>query len=122
MRVLCVDSNHEVLHETLRAAGIHCDLFWNMPTEDLIAMLPDYEGLVIRSKFKLTKELLDTCAKMKCIGRVGAGMENIDVRHAATKNIACLCVPEGNKDAVGEHALGMLLMLLRRWRCGLRSP
>ena len=112
MRVLFADSNHPVLHETLIAAGIDCDLFWARSKEDLIALLPQYDGLVIRSRFKVTKEILDSAAQLKCIGRVGAGMENIDVNYAATKNIKCVCVPEGNKDAVGEHALGMLLMLM----------
>ncbi|WP_317896587.1 NAD(P)-dependent oxidoreductase [Aurantibacillus circumpalustris] len=112
MRVLFADSNHPVLHETLIAAGISCDLFWEKSTEELITLLRQYDGLVIRSRFKITKEILDTCKQLKCIGRVGAGMENIDVPYAETKNIKCLCVPEGNRDAVGEHALGMLLMLM----------
>lgn len=112
MRVLFADLNHPVLHETLMAAGIACDLFWERPAEELVRLLPQYDGLVIRSRFKITKEILDTATRLKCIGRVGAGMENIDVAYAETKNITCVCVPEGNKDAVGEHALGMLLMLL----------
>lgn len=112
MKVLLADSNHPVLYETLNAAGITCDHYWNKSTEELLEILPNYEGLVIRSKFKLTKEILEKATHLKCIGRVGAGMENIDVNFAASKNIVSLCVPEGNRDAVGEHALGMLLMLL----------
>lgn len=112
MRVLFADSNHPILHETLLAAGISCDLYWDKPVEELLQILPQYEGLVIRSKFKITKEILDKATKLKCIGRVGAGMENIDVDYALSKNIKSLCVPEGNRDAVGEHAMGMLLMLL----------
>jgi len=112
MRVLFLDSNHPVLHETLIAAGISCDLFWDKPISDLLPILKDYEGLVIRSRFKLTKEILETCPKLKVIGRVGAGMENIDLGFAEENGISCLCVPEGNRDAVGEHVIGMLLMLL----------
>lgn len=112
MRILFADSNHPVLHELVIAAGFECDLFWDKSPEALKALLPNYDGLIIRSRFKITKELLDQCPQLKCIGRVGAGMENIDVAYAESKNIACLCVPEGNRDAVGEHALGMLLMLL----------
>ncbi len=112
MRVLFADSNHPILHETLSAAGITCDLYWDRSVEKLLEILPKYDGLVIRSRFKLTKEILKTATKLKCIGRVGAGMENIDVEYATSRQIACLCVPEGNRDAVGEHALGMLLMLL----------
>lgn len=112
MRVLFADSNHSILHETLIKAGFECDLFWDKPVKDLIELLPGYDALVIRSRFKITKEVIDLCPQLKCIGRVGAGMENIDVKYAESKNIKCLCVPEGNRDAVGEHALGMLLMLL----------
>ena len=112
MRILFADSNHPVLHELLIAAGFQCDLFWDRSPEDLVKMLPGYEGLVIRSRFRLTKEVLETAEKLKVIGRVGAGMENIDLEFASKKNITCLCGPEGNRDAVGEHATGMLLMLL----------
>lgn len=111
-KVLLVDSNHEILHNTLLTAGIACDLFWDKSVEELKALLPQYDGLVIRSKFKLDKDTLAPLTKLKCIGRVGAGMENIDVAYAESKGIRCVCVPEGNRDAVGEHALGMLLMLL----------
>lgn len=112
MRILFADSNHPVLHETLQQAGFACDLFWDRSVPELLALLPDYDALVIRSRFKITKEIIDRCPKLKCIGRVGAGMENIDVYHAETKGIVCLSAPEGNRDAVGEHALGMLLMLM----------
>jgi len=112
MRILFADSNHPVLHESLTAKGFICDLLWDKTPEELMKILPDYEALVLRSKFRLTKELLASCNKLKCIGRVGAGMENIDLDFAKEKNIICLSAPEGNRDAVGEHALGMLLMLL----------
>lgn len=111
-KILCIDSNHDVLHETLMAAGFQCDLFWDKTKEELLKLIPAYDGLVIRSKFKITKDIIDTAPNMKCIGRVGAGMENIDVAYANSKGIICLSAPEGNRDAVGDHALGMLLMLL----------
>lgn len=112
MRILFVDSNHPILHETLIGSGFDCDLFWDKPVSELLEILPLYDALVIRSRFKIDKTLLDRCPRLKCIGRVGAGMENIDVAYAQSKKIACLCVPEGNRDAVGEQAIGMLLMLL----------
>ena len=111
-KILCIDSNHDILHETLIDAGFHCDLFWNKPKEELIKLLPNYHAAVIRSKFKFTKDILDTATKLQCIGRVGAGMENIDVVFAKSKGITCVSAPEGNRDAVGEHTVGMLLMLL----------
>ncbi|MCW3075446.1 MAG: hydroxyacid dehydrogenase [Bacteroidetes bacterium] len=112
MRILFADNNHPILEETLIAAGFECDLFWDRTTKELQEILPSYDALVIRSRFKITKDLLDSCPKLKCIGRVGAGMENIDVETARIKKIACVNAPEGNRDAVGEHAIGMLLMLL----------
>lgn len=111
MKILLADSNHPVLNETLTGAGFECDLFWNKNSEELISILPNYDALVIRSKFKITKEIINKCPNLKCIGRVGAGMENIDVDYAATKKIICLSAPEGNRDALGEHAIAMLLML-----------
>lgn len=112
MKILCIDSNHSILHETLIEHGFHCDLFWDKSKEDLIQIISQYDGIVIRSKFKITKEILDKAIKLKCIGRVGAGMENIDVEYAQSKGITCVHAPEGNRVAVGEHAIGMLLMLL----------
>jgi D-3-phosphoglycerate dehydrogenase / 2-oxoglutarate reductase len=112
MRILFADDNHPVLHESLRAAGHQCDLYWDRPAAELVEMLPAYDALVIRSRFRIDRALLDRCPRLRCIGRVGAGMENIDVACAAEKGIVCVCAPEGNRDAVGEHATGMLLMLL----------
>ncbi len=111
-KILCIDSNHDVLHETLIQHGFECDLFWDKPKEELMKLVPNYDGIVIRSKFKITKDIIDSAPRLKCIGRVGAGMENIDVAYAQSKGIFCVSAPEGNRDAVGEHALGMLLMLL----------
>lgn len=111
IKILLIDSNHNILHETLQNAGFHCDLFWDKSIEELKKLIPEYDGLVIRSKFKITKELIDSSPRLKCIGRAGAGMENIDVAYAETKGIKCVHAPEGNADAVAEHALGMLLML-----------
>jgi len=112
MQILIADQNHPILVKTLTEEGFKCDEFYSKSTEELQQILPNYDGLVIRSKFKLTKELLNTCTKIKCIGRVGAGMENINTTFASLKNIVCVNAPEGNRDAVGEHAIGMLLMLL----------
>lgn len=112
MRVLLADSNHPVLHEQLQSSGFQCDCLWDKTADELKSLLPAYEVLILRSKFKVDCALLDSAPLLKCIGRIGAGMENIDVEYATQKNVLCLSVPEGNRDAVGEHALGMLLMLL----------
>ena len=111
MKILFIDSNHHLLHEMLEKAGHICDLNYNWTQEEIKKNVHLYDGIVIRSKIKITKEIIDKAVKLKFIGRAGAGMENIDVDYAESKGIKCLHAPEGNRDAVGEHALGMLLSL-----------
>ena len=111
MKILFVDSNHPLLHETLQRAGHTCDLNYHWTRDEIVNNIHLYDGLVIRSKIKITKEIIDKAGKLKFIARAGAGLENIDVAYAQSKGILCLHAPEGNRDAVGEHALGMLLSL-----------
>ncbi len=111
MKILFVDSNHPILHETLRKAGHTCDLNYEWSRDEIINNIHLYEGIVVRSKIKITKEIIDKAVKLKFIARAGAGMENIDVNYAESKGIVCLHAPEGNRDAVGEQAIGMLLSL-----------
>lgn len=111
-KILFIDSNHPLLHEMLLEKGFVCDLFYDRPAEELKALVSQYDGIVIRSKFKITKEIIDSAPKLKCIARAGAGMENIEVEYARSKGIACVNSPEGNRDAVAEQALGMLLALM----------
>ncbi|MGZ3865898.1 MAG: NAD(P)-dependent oxidoreductase [Bacteroidia bacterium] len=113
-KILFIDSNHPRLHEMLLEKGFACDLFYDRSTEELKKLIPQYNGIVIRSKFKITKEIIDSAPNLKVIARAGAGLENIDVAYAQQKGIVCLNSPEGNKDAVGEHAVAMLLMLFNK--------
>ena len=110
-KILFIDSNHPCLHEMLLEKGFICDLFYDRPAEELKKLISEYDAIVIRSKFKITKEIIDSAPKLKCIARAGAGLENIDVAYATQKGIACVNSPEGNRDAVAEQAIGMLLML-----------
>lgn len=112
MKVLFIDSVHPVCEKILADAGFECYLHFNRTTEEILSEIHDYDVVVIRSRFRITAELIDKAAKLKCIARAGAGMENIDVAYAARKGIACVHAPEGNRNAVAEHALGMLLCLL----------
>jgi len=89
-----------------------CDLFYDLSKEEIENKIGEYDGVVIRSKIKFTREIIDKAKKLKFIARVGAGMENIDVTYAEGKGIKCLHAPEGNKTAVAEHAVGMLLSLM----------
>lgn len=111
MKILFIDSNHPLLHETLEKAGHTCDLFYQWSKEEIENNIHLYDGIVIRSKIKITKNSIDKATKLKFIARAGAGMENIDVEYAVQKGIKCLHAPEGNRDAVAEHAIGMLLTL-----------
>lgn len=110
-KVLFVDTTHPYLIEGLEKAGFKCDLFPGYQRTDFLNIIHEYEGVIIRSKIKMDEEILSKAVKLKFIGRVGAGMENIDVPFAQSKNIVCLNAPEGNRNAVGEQAVGMLLML-----------
>jgi len=111
MKVLFIDSTHPRLLEMLKGAGFDCTYAPEKSKEELLAIFPEFDGFIIRSKFKLNKEELDIASNLKFIGRVGAGLENIDVEYAESKGIKCFNAPEGNRDAVGEHAVGMLLSL-----------
>ena len=114
MKVLFIDSTQDILRERLETAGFSCDYLPHLPVEELISRIDRYDGIIIRSRIKLDKTLLDKASNLKFIGRVGAGMENIDVAYAQKKGIKCYNSPEGNRDAVGEHALGMLLALFNK--------
>lgn len=111
MKVLFIDTTHEILPQKLEGLGFQCDYFSDYNYEDYYHCIADYDGVVIRSKIKMDREILSQAKKLKFIGRVGAGMENIDVEFAHSLGIACLNSPEGNRDAVAEHTLGMILAL-----------
>jgi D-3-phosphoglycerate dehydrogenase len=82
--------------------------------EDIEAKIHNYDGFIIRSRFKIDKAFIDKSTNLKFIGRVGAGLENIDYEYAISKNIALIAAPEGNRNAVGEHTLGVLLSLFNK--------
>lgn len=111
MRVLFIDSTHKSLPEKLEAAGFDIDYNVKISKDEILKNIHQYDGVIIRSKIKLDKDILDLATNLKFIGRVGAGLENIDVKYAESKGIKCFNSPEGNRDAVGEQAIGMLLTL-----------
>lgn len=113
-KVLFIDSVHPVLSKRLEAAGYQCDWKTNLSREEGLAILENYHGVVIRSKFKFDEAAFEKATKLKWIARSGASMENIDLRIAELKGVRCFNSPEGNRDAVAEHALGMLLSLFNR--------
>jgi len=110
--VLFIDTAHPFLEEELTVKGFVCYQVPGTDRNEILLQMETAEGIVIRSKIKVDREAIDRASKLRFIARVGAGMENIDQAYAESKGIVCLNAPEGNRDAVGEHALGMLLSLL----------
>jgi D-3-phosphoglycerate dehydrogenase len=117
MKVLLIDTMHPSFSKMLIENGIEVEEGYHLSREEILASINIYSGLAIRSRFKLDASFLDAATgSIKVIGRAGAGMENIDVMHATKLGIHCVNAPEGNRDAVGEHAIGMLLMLMNHLR------
>jgi len=111
MKVLHLDTNHPLLLEQLAAFGFENREEYTASKDQVETMIHEYDGIIIRSRFKIDKEFLDKATNLKFIGRVGAGLENIDVAYAEKKGVFLAAAPEGNRNAVGEQALGMLLSL-----------
>ncbi|MCB2209036.1 MAG: hydroxyacid dehydrogenase [Bacteroidetes bacterium] len=111
-KVLFIDTAHPILMLELEKDGFQCDAFPDYGRDDYKKIIKDYTGVIIRSKVKLDADFLARASSLKFIGRVGAGMENIDLDYAHQKGIVCINAPEGNRDAVGEQAIGMLLSLM----------
>ncbi|MBU2650435.1 MAG: hypothetical protein KKA81_05830 [Bacteroidetes bacterium] len=113
-KVLFIDETHPLLVSELQTMGYHCEMFSGTSVNDILGKLHEYCGVIIRSKYSIDKEFIDKAENLEFIARAGSGMENIDLDYAASKGIHCLNSPEGNRDAVGEHTLGLLLALLNR--------
>jgi len=114
MKVIHLDTNHPLLINQLNKLGFTNDEDYSSSKEDIEAKIHNYHGFIIRSRFKIDKAFIDKATNLKFIGRVGAGLENIDCEYAISKNIALIAAPEGNRNAVGEHALGLLLSLFNK--------
>lgn len=114
MKILHLDTNHELLINQLNDLGFTNHEDYTSSKEAIEAKIHEYDGIVLRSRFIIDKQFLDTAKNLKFIGRVGAGLENIDVDYAEKKGITLIAAPEGNRNAVGEHTLGMLLSLLNK--------
>lgn len=114
MKILHLDSNHPVLIEQLKALGHTNHEDYTSSKDAVEAKIHLYDGIIIRSRFRIDADFLDKATALKFIGRVGAGLENIDTLYAAANGIHLIAAPEGNRSAVGEHALGMLLALFNK--------
>ena len=118
MKILHLDANHPLLINQLNDLGFTNHEDYTSPKADIQKKINQYDGFIIRSRFSIDKTFLDAATNLKFIGRVGAGLENIDCDYAQSKGIALIAAPEGNRNAVGEHSLAMLLSLFNKLNKG----
>ncbi len=115
-KILIADKLHPLFKEEAEKLGYQVDDRPDFTREQTLAVIADYQGLAIRTKFRIDSDILDAATNLKFIARAGAGMDNIDESAAKEKGLALINAPEGNRDAVAEHALGMLLSLMNNLR------
>ncbi|CAA0161381.1 2-hydroxyacid dehydrogenase [Tenacibaculum maritimum] len=114
MKILHLDTNHPLLLDQLIELGAVNHEDYTSSKKEIESKIHLYDGLIIRSRFTIDRSFLDKASNLKFIGRVGAGLENIDCEYATKKSIELISAPEGNRNAVGEHTLAMLLSLFNK--------
>ena len=114
MKIIHVDKNHPILIKLLSRFGYENFKYYNSTKIEIEKIIENYDGIIIRSRFKIDKSFIKKAKRLKFIARVGSGKENIDVDYAKRNNIKIFTSPEGNSNAVGEHALGLLLSLMNK--------
>lgn len=115
-KILIVDDLHPVFKEKAMALGFDVDDRPLISREETMAVIGEYTGIAVRTKFRIDQELMDAAGQLKFVARAGAGLDNIDEAYAKARGITLLNAPEGNRDAVGEHAIGMLLCLINNFQ------
>ncbi len=115
-KILIVDDLHPAFNEGAAALGFEVHDLPLITREETLSVISGYIGIVVRTKFLIDKELIEAATNLKFIARAGAGLDNIDHAFAKQKGIVLINAPEGNMDAVGEHATGMLLSLMNNFR------
>jgi D-3-phosphoglycerate dehydrogenase len=115
-QILIVDDLHPVFKQEAEVLGYAVTDEPLFTREQTLAAIKDYEGLAVRTKFQVDREMIDAAPRLKFIARAGAGMDNVDDAYAKEKGIICINAPEGNADAVAEHSIAMLLSLMNNLR------
>lgn len=115
-RILIVDDLHPVFKEKAIALGYEVDDLPQITRTETLAVIKNYNGIAVRTKFRIDREMMDAAPQLRFVARAGAGLDNIDVEIAKERGIELLAANEGNMDAVGEHAVGMLLSLMNNFR------
>ena len=110
-KILIADHLHPIFKEEAERMGFECHDKPLISREETLAIIHEYSVIAIRTKFQIDSELIDAGTNLKLIARAGAGMDNVDEEYARSKEIKCINAPEGNRDAVAEHVIGMLLSL-----------
>ena len=114
MKILLLDKNHTLITEQLSAKGFVFEEDFTSSYDEVLKKISNYDGIIIRSRIPVDKNFLEHAKNLKFIARVGAGMENIDVEFAKSLGIKLISSPEGNRDSVAEHVVGMLLIVMNR--------
>jgi D-3-phosphoglycerate dehydrogenase len=114
MRILLLDKNHPLITEQLLAKNFILEEDFTSSYDEVCGKIQNYDGVIIRSRIPLDQNFLEKASNLKFIARVGAGMENIDIPVAEKLGIQLINSPEGNRDSVAEHVVGMLLILMNR--------
>jgi len=115
-KILIVDDLHPAFKEQATLLGFEVDDLPLITRQETLDIIKDYVGIAVRTKFRIDKELFDAAPNLEFVARAGAGLDNIDESVAKERNIKLLNAPEGNMDAVGEHATGLLLSLMNNFR------
>jgi len=121
MKILHIDSNSDILLKLLEKEGFTNELDFVSSKAEIEKKIGNYNGIIIRSRFKIDKKFLDKAKNLKFIARVGAGLESIDTQYAKFKDIELINAPEGNRNAVGEQTLAMLLSLFTKLNAADKS-